>query len=368
MKYLANILILVLLPVTVISTPGNIEQVEYLENIVYFKNTTFLELYFNPGDPDVEGYYKTVIYDLKNGNIQYNIKPNISEFSLESEDARGDTININALSKKYSFSFKNPRGLFAKYPELKSQLFFEKNSYSNDEIKYYIDNNKDVFMAISNSITGEKIKICSYSLDSLRKYNIDTVKCLNNFYSGNDSVFIYNKIKIPTKVDSNEAEKNKTNYPGRLNETVKLYTNTFSIGADIFFEIYGKYESVYDAGAYYRSHCLYYYPLKLVQMNKPLSDLYNRYGYSLYKATKYEEAISFFKKAVSVDSMHKYAFYNISCSYSLQSNVDSALVYLVKAQKRYENKNKTFNEKIMTDTDFNNIKDTKEFIEFINKQ
>lgn len=83
-------------------------------------------------------------------------------------------------------------------------------------------------------------------------------------------------------------------------------------------------------------------------------------GMTAYTDDDYQKAIEYFKNAFELDSTYAPLAYNIACCYSLLNNKDSAITWLERtiALGTYE---------FERDKDFDNIRETKEFKELVQK-
>jgi tetratricopeptide (TPR) repeat protein len=89
---------------------------------------------------------------------------------------------------------------------------------------------------------------------------------------------------------------------------------------------------------------------------------YNR-GVGYRNKGQYDQVISDYNKAIEINPKYALAYYNMGCIYSFQNNFSKALKYLELAfQNGYDNF-----DWIHKDTDWDNIRSSKEFKVLIDK-
>ncbi len=98
-----------------------------------------------------------------------------------------------------------------------------------------------------------------------------------------------------------------------------------------------------------------------IDQNDP--NLWNDIGITYLKLKNFDQAILSFEQSRKIDKSLPDPYYNLSCSYSLKKDTDSALKYLQKAIKL----NPEFKNKALKDPDFDNIRDTAKFIILLKK-
>lgn len=85
-------------------------------------------------------------------------------------------------------------------------------------------------------------------------------------------------------------------------------------------------------------------------------------GIALTKLRRYKEGLASYNEAISINPNSHQAYYNKACNYALQNKPDLAIEYLVKAMEMQPEK---YQKLAQNDTDFDKIREKKEFQELL---
>lgn len=102
---------------------------------------------------------------------------------------------------------------------------------------------------------------------------------------------------------------------------------------------------------------------KALEIDPEYIDAWGNKGASLVSLKKYDEAAECYDKSLEIDANFSRAWYNKACLESLRSNKEDSIKFLKKAISL----EKTYNNDAKTDEDFDNIRNSKQFKELIEK-
>ena len=96
-----------------------------------------------------------------------------------------------------------------------------------------------------------------------------------------------------------------------------------------------------------------------------LSRFNNGIGFSYYKKKSYEEALTYFKESVNLDSKFAKGIYNSACMYAITKKVSPAIEYLNMLKSLNTEESRKHIEMIVKEPDFNAVRQHPQFIEFM---
>jgi tetratricopeptide (TPR) repeat protein len=224
-----------------------------------------------------------------------------------------------------------------------------------------------------------------------------SVGLTQNFFSKNDSLFKANQFEIVKQNALAELTSNKesieANYFLALitirqqssADQSKIYTNNiYSEQFQIIYRDYAKGKKLMYGDQIMLAdvrfvNLFYYIGLKYFSeqdfkksaewLNLAKVGYLNNFDYhfytgcSYYALQNYGKAKEYFESALTIKPNDAATLYNMACLYSFLNNPEESSKYL----KMAISQDATYKEKMSTDSDFNNVRGTKEFQQFISK-
>lgn len=223
-----------------------------------------------------------------------------------------------------------------------------------------------------------------------------SVSCAQNFYSKNDSLFEANQFEtvkqnalaelasnkesieanyflaLITIIEQSAADQNKIHdniyseqfqnlYRAYAKETKLMYGDQIMVAdvrfVKLFYHIGLKYFSEQD----FKKSAEWLNLAKVGYLNN--FDYHFYAGCSYYALQNYDKAKEYFESALTIKPNDATTLYNMACLYSLLNNAEESSKYL----KMAIGQNAMYKDKMSTDSDFNNVRGTKEFQQFHNK-
>lgn len=274
-------------------------------------------------------------------NVQNDVKDTKKDFSdkyerlIQHVNTRLDNVISNSNSNVQQINLGDLVGSLANLVEnLKSEKYAE-----------FGVNSKLSAKPTKSPIDSEEVK---KTIASLTK----TQKELNN---------LMGKISakpIPFDPDKKLKDANYSYYQGNYLQAIEIYNEILDHRPKDDIAMSNKGLTLWKLGRY--DEALKYVNEALV-INPKFTDALNVRGLCLMGLGKYDEAVKNFEDALAIDSNHATSMYNIACIKSLQGKKSEALDLLENTIKI----DQTFKEKAKNDTDFNNIRDEKQFKDLV---
>lgn len=96
-----------------------------------------------------------------------------------------------------------------------------------------------------------------------------------------------------------------------------------------------------------------------------LSRFYNGVGFRYYKKKEYQQALGYFQRSLYYDPSYETALYNAACMNGLTGDAKQAVHFLKKLKALDTSRARQKLRKSKTDSDFDGVRDSSEFKEFV---